>query len=181
MHHRGRGIWTRGKTGTWRRSTAAPDGALEGALGRSFKGTLGPCRFMCPHAHIWEPFCQCKVSPSAYMGAFLRVQRVPMPIYGGLFASAKCPHPRIWGPFCQCKVSPSAYMGAFLPVQSVPIRVYGGPFCQCKVSPSAYMGAFLRLQSVHSSWPTGPIPTSLAGVRAVGSWVLGFNAWSHFP
>ena len=33
-----------------------------------------------------------------------------MPIYGGLFASAKCPHAYIWGPFCQCKVSPCPYM-----------------------------------------------------------------------
>ena len=46
----------------------------------------------------------------AHMGVFLPVQSVPMPIYGGLFASAKCPHAHIGGPFCQCKVSPCLYM-----------------------------------------------------------------------
>ena len=30
----------------------------------------------CPHAYIWGPFCQCKVSPCLYMGAFLPVQSV---------------------------------------------------------------------------------------------------------
>ena len=40
------------------------------------------------------------------MGAFLVVQAVPMPIYGGLFGSASCPLAHIWGPFWQCKLSP---------------------------------------------------------------------------
>ena len=55
--------------------------------------------------------------------AFLPVQSVPMPIYGGLFASAKCPHAHIWGPFCLCKMSPCPYMGAFLPI---PQGIYFG-------------------------------------------------------
>ena len=37
---------------------------------------------MCPHAHRWTPFCQCKVSPCPYKRAFLPVQSVPMPIDG---------------------------------------------------------------------------------------------------
>ena len=78
------------------------------------------------------PVVQC-VSPCPYMGAFL--QSVPMPIYGGLFASAKCPHAHIWGPFCRCNVCPCPYMGAFLPVQSVPMPIYAS-------------GAFLPVQSV---------------------------------
>ena len=65
----------------------------------------------CPHAHIWGPFCQCKMSPCPYMGAFVPVQSVPMPIYGGLFARAQCPHAHIWGPFCESTVSPYPYMG----------------------------------------------------------------------
>ena len=33
-----------------------------------------------------------------------------MPIYGGLFGTAKCPHAEVWWASWQCKVSPCRYM-----------------------------------------------------------------------
>ena len=57
--------------------------------------------------------------------AFLAVQSIPMPVHGRLFASAKCPCADIWGPVGQCKVSPCPYIGAVLPVQNVPMPIRG--------------------------------------------------------
>ena len=102
------------------------------------------------------------MSPCPYIGGFLAVQSVPMPIYWGLFGSAKCPHAHILGAFWQCKVSPCPYIGGFLAVQSVPMPIYWGlfgsakcphahilgAFWHCKVSPCPYIGGFLALQSV---------------------------------
>ena len=56
----------------------------------------------CPHAQKCRPFCQCKVSPCAYMGAFLPVQSVPMRIYGGLLR------------FCSRRMSTKCSSGAFV-------------------------------------------------------------------
>ena len=80
-----------------------------------------------PNSDFWAlgcPLAGLLPRREPYMGAFLPVQSVPMPIHGGLFASAKCPHAHIWAPFCQCKVSPCPYMGAVLPVQSVPMPIW---------------------------------------------------------
>ena len=87
---------------------------------------------------------------------------VPMPIYGGLFASAKCPVPIYEGLFGSAECSQCPCMGGFLPVQSVAVPIYGGlfgsaecphahiwgAFWQCKVSPCPYMGGFLAVKSV---------------------------------
>ena len=59
-------------------------------------------------------------------------ESVPMPIYAGLFGSAKCPHANIQGPFWQCNVSPCPYMRAFLAAQSVPMPTCRGLFGSAK-------------------------------------------------
>ena len=153
----------------------------------------------CSHAHIWGAFWQCKVFPCPYMGGFLTVQSVPMPIYGGLFGSAKCSHAHIWGAFWQCKVSPCPYMGGFLAVQSVPMPIYGGlfgsakcphariwgpawqckvspcphiwgAFWQCKVSPCPHIGACLAVQSVPTLPNSPPMLEIVALQTAAGGW-----------
>ena len=47
------------------------------------------------HAHIWRPFCQCKVSRCLYMQSGWPLQSVFAPIYRGCSASTKCPHAHI--------------------------------------------------------------------------------------
>ena len=93
----------------------------------------------CPHAHIWGPFWQSKVSRCLYFVGFLwpLVVQIHMPIFGFFLAVQSVPMP-IYGTFWQCKVSPCPYVGWSLLVQSVPMPIFRGLFGSAKC-PHAHM------------------------------------------
>ena len=74
---------------------------------------------------ICSLFGSAKVSLCPYMGGFWALQSVSVPIYAGLFGTAKCLRAHTKGAFWHCKVFPRPY-GGFLAMQSVPVPLHGG-------------------------------------------------------